>query len=306
MTTNKTVRIADTQLISGNGDVTRDALGLSIDGQLSEVIEKFVISPPLSFVDGIKTGFEYSYRMIGSELVETDKHWLSFIYGGIYSEEIYNGIFVNDTFLDHHHVELNPYSEIETRLNGSFDKRSPNYISCKPEIKNYYRIYANSLQPSTDVTTIPNGYLISGSLPENIVKDYQLNTIETGQINSQLKNIFVTSNDIFEDIEQVNQLFDVLPHYVKTSFNFDTSGNFVKQLEQNNFQHRFIKILKDSFLSEDGAPTPANVNFNLNIEQLGPSTQPETVTTNSELKVVDVFDLMDYSLKNYNTSELNF
>ena len=34
--------------------------------------------------------------MIGSELVETDKHWLSFIYGGIYSEEIYNGIFVND------------------------------------------------------------------------------------------------------------------------------------------------------------------------------------------------------------------
>ena len=164
MTTNKTVTIADTQLLVGGGDVTRDALGLSIGSELSKVLETYLKSEKSPFADGIKTGYEYNYRLIGSDAVETDKHWLSFVYGGTYAEESYEGIFVNQTFLDHHHIEHNPYSEIEVRQNGTFTTRSPNYISCKPEINAYHRLYINSIDPSTDVTTIANGYLLTRHL----------------------------------------------------------------------------------------------------------------------------------------------
>jgi len=329
MTTNKTVTIADTQLLVGGGDVTRDALGMSIGSEFSEVLEECLKSEKSPFADGIRTGYEYNYRLIGSNAVETDKHWLSFIYGGTYAEESYDGIFVNQTFLDHHHIEQNPYSELEVRQNGTFTTRSPNYISCKPEINAYHRLYINSIDPSTDVTTIANGYLITehlGSSPkkttnltriatdtklkkiarENIIKDFELGKVQTQQTSSLLKNIFVTSADIYDDISQVNQASDILPHYVKTTFNFDGTGNFLKQVSENNFEHRFIKILKDSFLSQDGAPEPTNVNFSLNIEQFNKNTEIETISTTSELKVVDVFDLMNYSLTDYNTSNSNF
>jgi len=328
MTTNKTVTIADTQLLVGGGDVTRDALGLSIGSELSKVLETYLKSEKSPFADGIKTGYEYNYRLIGSDAVETDKHWLSFVYGGTYAEESYEGIFVNQTFLDHHHIEHNPYSEIEVRQNGTFTTRSPNYISCKPEINAYHRLYINSIDPSTDVTTIANGYLLTRHLGaslgnfldaptrlrqlltstarENIIEDFELGKVQTRQTSSLLKNIFVTSNDIYDDISQVNQASDVLPHYVKTSFNFDGTGNFLKEVSENNFEHRFIKILKDSFLSQDEAPAPTNVNFSLSIEQFDKNTEIETITNTSELRVVDVFDLMSYSLTDYNTSNSDF
>ena len=308
MTTNKIVTIADTQLLEGGGDVTRDALGLSIGSELSKVIQTYVKSEKLAFVDGIRTGFEYNYRIIGSDVVESDKHWLSFVNGGTYAEESYNSIFVNETFLDHHHIELNPYSELETRQNGTFTTRSPNYISCKPKINKYYKLYADSIPPTADVTTIANSYLISKSKKsqEAIIEDFRLGRIQTEQTSSQLKNIFIATDDVHDDISQANQASDTLPHYVETTFNFGTTGNFLKKVSENNFQHRFIKILKDSFLSEIDAPTPTGVNFNLNIEQLNINTEPETISTTSELKIIDVFDLMNHSLTNYNSPDSDF
>ena len=308
MTINKTVRIADTQLLNGGGDVTRDALGLSIGGEMSKVIKTYVKSEKLPFTDGIRTGFEYNYRLIGSDVIESDKHWLSFVYGGTYAEENYNSIFVNQTFLDHHHIELNPYSELEARQNKTFTTRSPNYTSCKPEINKYYRLYADSIQPTTDVVTIANGYLIGKSTKseEAIIEDFRLGRIQTEQTSSQLKNILIASNDIYSDISQVNQTSDILPHYVKTTFNFDATGTFLKNVSENNFEQRFIKILKDSFLSEAEAIETIGVNFNLNIEQLNQDTAPETISTTSELKVVDVFEMMNYSLTNYNTADSDF
>ena len=308
MTARKTITVADLQLLSNGGDVTRDALGLSIDGEQSPVIEGSAVSPPTTFADGIKTGFEYAFRMFGSSLVETDKHWLSFINGGTYKEETYPGIFTSQTFFDHHHVELNPYSEIETKQNGSFTTRSPRFISCKPEINNFYSLYEGSIASEVDVTSIPNGYFINGSTKtdETIINEFQLGVVETSQVNSELENILVVGDRVYEKIEDANQNSNLLPYYIKTNFIFDSTGKFLNEVESNNFQHRFVKILKDSFLSEPGAPAPSDVTFNLNIEQLDASTEPETLSTNLELKVVDVFDLMNYSLTDYNTSEDNF
>ena len=261
----KKVTIANPQLILNGGDITRDALGLSIGAEQSSVIEDYNTSLPSSFSDGIKTGYEYDYRLIGSELVKTDKHWLSFVYGGTYAEQVYDGIFSNNSFADHHHIEMNPYSLIETKQNKTFDKRSPNYISCKPEINQYYPLYENSIQQTLDVKTIPNGYfLIKGvdvnneSLEEEngIIEQFRLGRVETNQESSQLKNIFITGDDSYESIDDANNASSLLPYYVKTEMDFDGTGKFMKEVANNNFQYRFIKILKDSFLEQ--SPHPCN------------------------------------------------
>jgi len=312
---NKKVTIANPQLILNGGDITRDALGLSIGAEQSSVIEDYNTSLPSSISDGIKMGYEYAYRLVGSELVETDKHWLSFVYGGTYAEQVYDGIFSNNSFADHHHIEMNPYSLIETKQNKTFDKRSPNYISCKPEINQYYPLYENSIQQTLDVKTIPNGYfLIKGvdvnneSLKEEngIIEQFRLGRIETNQESSQLKNIFITSDDSYESIDDANNASSLLPYYVKTEMDFDGTGKFMKEVVNNNFQHRFIKILKDSFLEQDTSPAPTPVAFNLSTEQVATDGSPETQVDNLDLKAVDVFELMNYSLTNYNNEEADF
>ena len=311
----KKVTIANPQLILNGGDITRDALGLSIGAEQSSVIEDYNTSLPSSISDGIKMGYEYAYRLVGSELVETDKHWLSFVYGGTYAEQVYDGIFSNNSFADHHHIEMNPYSLIETKQNKTFDKRSPNYISCKPEINQYYPLYENSIQQTLDVKTIPNGYfLIKGvdvnneSLKEEngIIEQFRLGRIETNQESSQLKNIFITSDDSYESIDDANNASSLLPYYVKTEMDFDGTGKFMKEVVNNNFQHRFIKILKDSFLEQDTSPAPTPVAFNLSTEQVATDGSPETQVDNLDLKAVDVFELMNYSLTNYNNEEADF
>ena len=328
MTAYKTVTVADAQLLNGGGDVTRDALGLSIGGSQSDVIETIVSSSsPNFFNDQLRTGREYAYRLFGSDLVESDKHWLSFVNGGVYNEQTYNTIFVNQTFTDHHHVELNPYSEMETKLNGSYNTQSPSFISCKPEVKNFYKLYESSKNSNTDITAIPNGYFVNEGfgaitvsqelnrrqkrrlrrkLRSQIAEDFTLNNIETFQTSSQLKNIFVSGDDVYNSIGLVNNYSDLLPYYIKTNIDFDGGGDFVKQVTNNNFEQRFIKILKDSILEQDGAPAPTNVAFNLSTEQFNSNTEVETSSADAELKVVDVFELMNYSLTNYNTEESNF
>ncbi len=311
----KKVTIANPQLILNGGDITRDALGLSIGAEQSSVIEDYNTSLPSSFSDGIKTGYEYAYRLIGSELVKTDKHWLSFVYGGTYAEQVYDGIFSNNSFADHHHIEMNPYSLIETKQNKTFDKRSPNYISCKPEINQYYPLYENSIQQTLDVKTIPNGYfLIKGvdvnneSLEEEngIIEQFRLGRVDTNQESSQLKNIFITSDDSYESIDDANNASSLLPYYVKTEMDFDGTGKFMKEVANNNFQHRFIKILKDSFLEQSTSPAPTPVTFNLSTEQIAMDGSPETQVDNLDLKAVDVFELMNYSLTSYNNEEADF
>ena len=87
---------------------------------------------------------------------------------------------------------------------------------------------------------------------------------------------------------------------------FDGTGKFMKEVANNNFQHRFVKILKDSFLEQSTSPTPTPIAFNLSTEQVATDGSPETQVDNLDLKVVDVFELMNYSLTSYNNEEADF
>lgn len=315
--TSKTITIADPQLIAGGGDVTRDALGLSIGSELSEMIQGYSKSQPEMGMDGIKKIYTYKYRMFGSDAINTDKEWLSFINGGMYADETYAGIFSNATFLDHHHVESAPYTELETRKNGTYNTRNPVFISCKPEMNAYYSNYERSIEDTTDVTNIPNAYKILERLNptrtslgpkrrKGITDDFKLGQVEVNQTASLLRNVFVTNEEAYANIETAIIDSDLLPYYVKTIFDFGQTGQFLSKVFENNFQHRFVKLLKDSFLSEDGATAPIDVTFNLESSFINESKEPEVASTSTTLKAVDVFDMMNYSLTNYNTEVENF
>lgn len=308
MTITKQTTVADPQLISGNGDSVRDALGLSIGSEeTSEFIKSYVISEPSESDSGIKKVYTYSYRMVGSEdSISSDKQWQAYIYGGEYADENYPGIFLQSTFLDHHHVEQNPYSEMEVKENGTYTTMSPSYISCKPEINSYHPLYEASTEGLTNVAAIPNGYKILDSDDAGLQEQMKLGLPEVNQTASLMKNVFVIDNDTYGQIEQLNNSADILPYYVKTEFNFDPTGDFLLKVLENDFQYRFIKILKDSFLGDDGAPSPAEVSFNLANKQVNSLGVTEETADNLALKVVDVYDMMNYSLADYNTETSNF
>ena len=218
--TSKTLTVIDPQLLSGSGDVTRTALGLSVDGgDLSSFLSTgYEVSSPVSTADGIKQGYVYGIRMAGNEdHILNDKHWLSYVNGGVFSEQQYPGIYSDNTFFDHYHTENTPYTEIETRQNGTYDTMSPNYISCKPQINNYYRFFEQSNRDITDIKELPNIYKFSEIqlfLSDVLADEYRLGTVQANQTPSLLENIFVTSNgatNIYDEIETKNNLAHVIP-----------------------------------------------------------------------------------------------
>jgi hypothetical protein len=304
--TSKRLTIADPQLLSGSGDITRDALGLSIDGGIiSDLIQEYDYSEATEDEDEIKKKYIYNMRLIGSEQILNDKQWLSYVNGGEYSDTSYPGIFADLTFFDHHHNENTPYTEKEVRENGTYSTQSPTFVSCKPQVNNYFRLYEESIRNLSDVKVLPNGYklLHNGSM---ITEQFKLGSVEVRQTASLLENIFVTNEDIYDEIEATNNRSDLLPYYVKTSFDFESTGHFIHAIEENIFEHRFIKILKDSFLSQDGATDPLDVTFTVQAQAIDNSKELNSVTSNVELKVVDVFDMLNYSLLDYNTEDSNF
>jgi hypothetical protein len=308
MTINKQTTVANPQLISGSGDSMRDTLGLSIGSDsTSKFVESFVISEPSVGLDGIRRIYTYAYRLTGDgDSISSDKQWQAYVYGGEYADENYPGIFLENTFADHHHVEQNPYSETEVKENGTYTTMSPNFVSCKPEINSYYPLYEASLQGLVDVTAIPNAYKILDSDDASMEEQIKLGLPGVNQTASFLKNVFVVDDDVYGQIEQLNNSSGMLPYYIKTELNFEPTGDFLLKVTENNFQYRFIKILKDSFLGEDGAPLPIEAAFNISNKQINSLGEPEETIQNLALKVVDAYDMMNYSLVDYNTSVDNF
>jgi len=192
-------------------------------------------SAPVGTADGIKKGYVYGVRIAGDEdHILNDKHWLSYVNGGVFSEQQYPGIYSDNTFLDHYHSQNNPYTEIETRQNGTYDTMSPNYISCKPQFNNYYRLFEQSNRDITDIKELPNVYKLS--LSDDLVDEYRLGTVQANQTSSLLENIFVTSNgatNIYDEIETKNNQAHVIPYYVRTTLNTDTTGVFVSGIYAN-------------------------------------------------------------------------
>lgn len=337
----KTYTIADPQLISGSGDPFRDVLdplwapssetssgtdlgdlGSSDRSSRSEPIspatdptlKKVWTSDPEISLNGILNTYEYAYRLVGNEeLVLSDKYWKSYIVGGEFSEQTMPGIYVNASFADHYHTEEIPYSVMETKQNGSSNTSSPLVISAVPQLNSYFSRYEEYINNFDSIREIPNVYKVLQNAgirtKEQIKEDLNFNfpngEYKIEQTPSLMQNILVSKPEIYGQIEDLNNDIHIMPQSVAFEFDFGDTGQFVETCVENDFSNRFIKILKDSFLGEDGATATLDVDFSLKTKSLGATGIEETSQITS-LKAVDVPMMLDYSLRDYNTEAANF
>ena len=329
MTISKTIKVIDPQLFVSSSNSIRDALGLSLgsDG-MDYRIEQYNLYQLSSSYDAMKPVYTYAYRLIGDENeIATDKEWLSFVNGGQFSDKMYAGIFTNETFTDHYNIQSNPYSRDETKKNNSFSTLSPSYISVLPVLNKYYDNYDSYSQTLPSVVDIPNAYSLIGTIAPlggyidalyDVLYDKEIdfedlyrysipNGVVTIQQTSSLqRNILFATNDSYEAIAEREDFVSLLPYHNKIEFNFEETGQFVKAAENLNFTHRLIKSLKDVFLGEDGSIAPTQAPFVLESMVLNENNENETSQTNANLRLVDAFGILEYSLLDYNTENSNF
>ena len=320
MTVAKEVQVIDPQLFVSSSNKVRDALGDSInsDGQNKYIEHYFFYKDTTTSYDGLKKIYTYPHRIIGNaSTIKNDKEWLKFISGGQFSDMNFAGITTSQTFTDHKIGTNLPYSVIEAKNNNSFSTLSPEYISIKPVLNDYYDRFDVFLNELSSVTEIPNAYYLLSSLDdpdaETTIDLHELyrfkipnETFAVDQNAKLQKNILFASTGSYEELfDRENFLFRI-PHYNQIEFNFDSTNTFGNLVETYDFGHRLIKSLKDTFLGEDGSISPSQKTFVLKTQALNENQEIETSQSNVDLKLVDAFGILEYSLLDYNTENSNF
>jgi hypothetical protein len=329
---NKQFHIFNPQILSSSGDTIRDVLALSVTiDEQGEINLPAKTGKPASFsalssYSFSNTLFEsspdffytatYSLRLVGDEeKVKSDKHWLSYVFGGSFNDEVLPGVYTPGTFLDHQHSEDVPYTVMETKLNNSFDTSSPNTISIKPFMASFYSKYNSYISGLRNTNDIPNMYEflqqktdktqkeIKNSLNMEIPNNTFDGSFSSGDL---LEHTFVCSSDIYEEIDELNNYAQMFSFSNIFDLRFEKTGQLVNSVEVNNFSNRFIKVLKDGFFAEDGAPSFDVIPFSVLAKEIGQSQEIENTSLLLDLKVIDAMDMLQYSFQDYNTENINF
>ena len=319
MTISKNIKVIDPQLFVSSSNSIRDALGLSIESDgMDNQIKQYDSLISSSYFDGMRPMRTYAYRIIGEENQFTnDKEWLSYINGGQFSDKTYAGIFSDLTFVDHFHTQSNPYSLLEAKKNNSFSTLSPDHISIEPVLNKYYDNYDSYSKTLPSVTNIPNAYSLLESLENpSLEEEVDLEELYRFEIPNERfdlqqksnlqKNILFAASSSYEAVADKEDFLFRAPYYNKIEFNFEPTGLFLLSSQFNNFNHRLIKSLKDVFLGEDGSIPPTQAPFVLQSTFINERGENETSQESVDLKVVDAFGILEYSLLDYNTENSNF
>ena len=318
MSISKSIKVIDPHLLSGSGNPMRDALGLSIGASTqNNKIENYLSTfTSVTLENQIKVNLTYAYRLFGTE-IQSDKEWLSFINGGQFSDTSYSGIFSSETYGDHYNIQQNPYTLMETKENNTYSRLSPDYVSVEPVLNKYYDKYDLYSKELSSVTEIANAYSLIHTMGDPEVEDpldlediyrFQIpnEELELMQTPSLQKNILFATSASYASISEREYSLFRIPHYNKIEFKFDSTGEFVKKAELFDFKHRLLKSLKDVFLGEDGSVAPTVAPFVLESTVLNKDVENETSQETVDLKLVDAFGLLEYSLLDYNTEQPNF
>ena len=328
---NKKYHIFNPQVLSSSGDTIRDELGLSVTiddlGQIilpasadqplrSSLLNNYQFSTPAIEPAGLSYQFSYALRLTGNEeKIESDKHWLSYIYGGGFGEQQFPGVYTAGSFLDHQHSQEVPYSVMETKLNNTINIGAPETISIKPFMKSYYSRYDSYVKALETPKQIPNIYEFLSQQADKtkieVKRELNLN-LPGGNLEKNItaeelmENVFVCTDDAYDQINELNNYADLIPSSNIFEMFFDKTGELVKSINSNEYSNRFIKVLKDCFFDEEEAPNFATVPFSVLIKQIGQNEEIENISNTLNLKVVDIFEMLDYSLREYDTENKNF
>ena len=191
----------DSNLLSGSGDSMRTALDYgwqnlssstsgerlrSYDGKNRSEYISNIATPGLSdtsyiiySAETVQPVIKYPVRLYGNEdIIKSDVHWKSIVYGGSFGEQTYNGLFTDQEFADHKFQYSIPYSVLEARESSRpFDlidkvEVSYNYNQYIPEYERYALDIDNEL-------LIPNMYMLqtAAEVDETTTSEEQINIL---------------------------------------------------------------------------------------------------------------------------------
>lgn len=324
-TQNKILTVINSQMISGSGDSMRDALGFSVEGTSDQTYLRASPFKNSAFITGSGNTYTYYYRIFGnSDNVKSDKHWKAYVVGGEFDEQTYGGIYTETSFADHYHSEDVAYSLLETKINNLLESSSPNYISVQPVLNEYYQNYSNYTNDIDELTLIPNAY----SFVRNNVVPVPLRPAKLRNLQREMKNTFkfeipngdfvydqtgslqqnllFVNDKAYSSVSLLNDACSFLPQYTNMQFKFEETGQFVSDCYSNGYEYVFLRALKNSFLEQDSAPEAADVGFVVNVSYVDADGETADTSSDVEIKVVDVSEMLEFSLNNYDVQTVDF
>ena len=145
---------------------------------------------------------KFASRIYGSSYtIDNDLHWLKFVYGGKYGDNIYKGLFSSQEFFKHHTTAYVPYTTKERRL---FEKNIPSLkdtlwseANISYEYNHYYREYEEYVAKLKSERLIPSLYMLQS------FSEYQSPSLTAG---TELQRPELTNLREFYDENSVNYI----------------------------------------------------------------------------------------------------
>lgn len=273
--------------------------------------------------------------------INSDQQWKTYVIGGTYNNVEYPGMYNEAVYADHSNTSSLPYLPreiVNTELQPD--------VQVTTEYFNYYPVFQDEVDrnnttqaPNYYLITSSNGILSwvtdrNSSVSRNRyleIETYLTSTYISQEktLNPFLENIFVMSQEgtIFDRNQNrrvwsrsgllgstqfdqdLTKLYSLMPFGNKVYFDnsfISTEGQFKNIVNTNEYQVKFLKLLKEVFQGESGLQA-SPVNFAINTESTGSDgtysgniEETRTVSAN----VVDLLTMMIYAYRNP-TSETN-
>ena len=278
---------------------------------------------------------QYVLRLIGNgEKINNDNEWLSFLIGGEYYNKSYDGIYTDSTFSDHLYQETLPYTLLEVKQSGREDQAVSDIIQITCKYNEYFKLYQSYIPNITNDRLLPNFYFLNlyiqtlqatkdsvitdikdlitfsdavqfsslENLRNYLDKDYVVNSLDdqtSENINQKFKNLIFDDDFFKENFKDINQNIDLFPFYNTITFPTEESSDFIDYIVSNDYDRKFLKLLKETFTNQISELTPINTSFTINTKLIDNSNNSIDVNSTINRRTIDFVDFAAYSLNNY-------
>ena len=343
MTTLKKTITFDLNLFSGSSESIRQAVKSYYTQEDANMFFENTMTDNIikGTDDETQTNFilprrKYSNRISDSldTNIRSDDEWKKFLLGGSLADMEYPGIYNSRTYTDHANLFSLPY--LPREIIGTDNNEG---LSLTTEYYNYYPRFQAEVDSLESELMAPNYYFLTNFLSPTKtrnstiasaqyldIKEYLSFTYvnEEKTIDETLKNLFVMDTVNLNEMkldrltdspastfdEDLEKLFSLMPFgnklEIDSEFASQGESSFRDIVEQNEYEVRFLEIIKEVFQREVELQ-PTIINFGLNLEQTSSTGMMqrnlETIQT-VPLQVVDVPTMLLYASNNP-TSETN-
>ena len=192
------------------------------------------------------------------------------------------------------------------------------------DLDDIYSPIQTSLLPPYKITSDDVQFQGQNMSDQFFDKNYNLRTYlndldRTALSSSTVASVSSTTQNIFFDAAACNELFattstikgdieNLFPFYVHTNFAIPPAEppTFRNLIKEFNYSSKFLKILKEYFLEQDGALSNQNMTTYLQFKKIDEEKRAvsETSTTsNITLKSANLIDMLTYSYNNLSSSK---